>query len=643
MLLRTNLANYNSNGSWTVGSNSKSCGPTGEQVVQFAKSIVCSSLKGKYDKKIFYDLDESEDVQNPPTWTDPIISTCFSPRKFGTLWDRAPSAFEEISSKDENFIPVQDFFVIELDNCVIPRQITIDQVVSPGAVTKIWLYNIAELCWHLIWSKRPTGDIKKSRLLCVNLKDQIAFGTKFLRVEMNQSKLKNHTQIGMIEVYGEKFVLGCSLKAVSMKLDHRKQSTLKALRKEYERFNKKTVPTEDYDGLDAALKLTNPERFVFHDLQEQQGNTTLNLLDFPYELQTKIFSYVDVKTLFVLSCVSKRMYNLVTDPIIYREINLKMYWHMVNDEFLLKLSRRATKIRKLDISWCGWHNSVSPSVFMYFVRRCCQKVTHLQINSCVFFTIECFHVVANVCEELRELSLHGYGKTFSKEKNISFSAVKHLQKIDFYRTQIHESVLDRIFNGSGNSLRHLGLAGGFVYNLDRICRQIGKYNQDIVSIDFYQSRYLSHIGLIALSHCHKLQEVDFGWSIDYMNYDKCLPTAYFREVWDTFFRSNCNLRKIFLAGTPKFDEDIVESMMKHCPSLEQIDLKNIQGFSSDLFPKLRANFTYLQYFSISICDPTLSTPPDNTETPINGHHPQRYNNLPSNYITVARHFKPKTL
>lgn len=329
---------------------------------------------------------------------------------------------------------------------------------------------------------------------------------------------------------------------------------------------------------------------------------------FQYELQLKIFSYLDLKTLFDLSSVSKIVYNLVTDPIIYREVNLKIYWSILNDEFLLKISKRATKIRKLDISWCGWHNSITPSVFMFFIRKCCQKVTHLRINSCAFFTLDCFHVVANVCSELREFSLHGYGKIFSQEKNILFSAVKHLQKIDFYRTQIHDNVLERIFVGSGNALRHLGLSGGFNYDLDRISRQIAKYNREIVSLDFFQSRYLSHIGLLALSHCHKLQEIDFSWSVSYMNHDKCLTKAYFREVWDAFFSNNRQLRKVFLAGTPKFDEYNVESMMRYCPNMEQIDLKHIRGFSSELFPKLRAYFVNLQYFSISIRDPTLTVP-----------------------------------
>ncbi|XP_059616442.1 F-box/LRR-repeat protein 4-like [Phlebotomus argentipes] len=636
MLLRASLTNYDPMSPWSIGPPPRSCGPSGQSVAQFAKSIVFSSIRGKCDNSIFSDLNEG--WQEPPTRTDNVNATYFSPRKFGTLWERLPSAFCELPSKDESFIPVQDFFVAELRDYVVPTQITIDQVVNPGAVTKIWLYNVGKLCWHLVWCKPPTSDTKKSRVLCISFKNQITFGTRFLRVEMNQSKLRNHTQIGLIEVFGEKFVLGCSLQVLNMKLERRKNCTLRTLRKEYEKCSKKTNITEESDGLEAAVKLRNPQRFLFQNIiHHKNGENALTLLDLPYELQTKICTYLDLKTLFTLSSVSKKMYNLVTDPMIYREVNLRMYWHIVNDEFLLKLANRATKIRKLDISWCGWHSSISPSVFIYFVRKCCQRVSHLWVNSCIFLTVECLHVVASVCEELREFSLHGYGKVFSKVDDIVFSSAKHMRKLDFYRTQIHESVLERILASSGNSLRHLGLAGGFKYDLDRISRQIAKYNRDIVSLDFYQSRFLTHIGLIALSHCHKLEEIDFGWCFDHVSYEKYLSKIHYHEVWESFFKSHRNLRKVFLVGTPKFDEFDVESM-RSCENMEQIDLKNIRGFSSELLPKFRAYFANLQYFSISIRDPTLCTPAVEEPIEINSRH----NVLPSNYITVARHFKPKT-
>ncbi|GAB0086389.1 hypothetical protein DMENIID0001_004430 [Sergentomyia squamirostris] len=79
--------------------------------------------------------------------------------------------------------------------------------------------------------------------------------------------------------------------------------------------------------------------------------------------------------------------------------------------------------------------------------------------------------------------------------------------------------------------------------------------------------------------------------------------------------------------------------MRHCSQIQQIDLKNIRGFTSEFFPRLRAAFANLQFFSISIRDPTYCPPPTAEEAAVD--HGRRHT-LPSHYITVARHFKPKT-
>lgn len=79
MLLRASLTNYDKNSTWNAEPINPPCGPTGEHIAQFAKSIVFSSIKGQYDKKIFKDLDSSFIWDRQPTRTASVQSTCFSP------------------------------------------------------------------------------------------------------------------------------------------------------------------------------------------------------------------------------------------------------------------------------------------------------------------------------------------------------------------------------------------------------------------------------------------------------------------------------------------------------------------------------------------------------------------------------------
>jgi len=69
--------------------------------------------------------------------------------------------------------------------------------------------------------------------------------------------------------------------------------------------------------------------------------------------------------------VSRTFYDISTHPLLYAEISLKPYWHLANSELLCTLARRATMLRKLDLSWCGVFNTVSPTEFKKWVSGKC--------------------------------------------------------------------------------------------------------------------------------------------------------------------------------------------------------------------------------------------------------------------------------
>lgn len=47
--------------------------------------------------------------------------------------------------------------------------------------------------------------------------------------------------------------------------------------------------------------------------------------------------------------------------------------------------------------------------------------------------------------------------------------------------------------------------------MDDVALHISEYNKHLVSLDMWKAHFLSANGVMALSKCHDLEEVDFGW------------------------------------------------------------------------------------------------------------------------------------
>lgn len=88
---------------------------------------------------------------------------------------------------------------------------------------------------------------------------------------------------------------------------------------------------------------------------------------------------------------------------------------------------------------------------------------------------------------------------------------ENLERLDLFRTAIESNVLLMVLRNNKN-IRHLNLGFfGMATSMDDVAIQISKTNQEIISIDMWKSHSLSAIGLMALSQCKQLEEVDFGW------------------------------------------------------------------------------------------------------------------------------------
>lgn len=115
------------------------------------------------------------------------------------------------------------------------------------------------------------------------------------------------------------------------------------------------------------------------------------------------------------------------------------------------------------------------------------------------------------------------------------SNFRNLERLDLFHSSVDHGVLQLVLKNNPH-LKHINLGihlfwtynlinnwafiifvGFFsqMTNMDEIAIQISKYNLEMVSIDMWKSFSLSAVGLMALSKCTQLEEVDFGWWYDF--------------------------------------------------------------------------------------------------------------------------------
>lgn len=85
---------------------------------------------------------------------------------------------------------------------------------------------------------------------------------------------------------------------------------------------------------------------------------------------------------------------------------------------------------------------------------------------------------------------------------------------------------------------------------------------------------LTTLGVRALSACHRLEELDFGW---------CLrEEASITESLKMLLQNCRNLKKLVLAAVRGISERDLENIAILCGNLETLDLMGIIGVSSEM-------------------------------------------------------------
>lgn len=306
----------------------------------------------------------------------------------------------------------------------------------------------------------------------------------------------------------------------------------------------------------------------------RSGTKEKNISDIPYEVLFNVMSFLDLRSLMQCSMVCSNFRQLVADPLLYVEVNLKFYWNLVNSAFLRVITPRCKLLRKLDLSSCGYFDSIKPADFVDFIRANGKSLTHLRLNSSQFLNTSCLESISITCNNLKELSMKNYMNVTTDRDFASLALLTQLEVLDLERSGIGTLDLFQILKSNPN-LRRINLAfASQTVLMDEICIQLSAFNPQIRSVDLWKCHNLTAIGIRALSDCPHLEELDFGW---------CLrEEASITESLKQLIQNCVCLKKLILAAIRGVGERDLENIATYCANLEVLDIMGIVGVSSEM-------------------------------------------------------------
>lgn len=426
---------------------------------------------------------------------------------------------------------------------------------------------------------------------------------RILRIEFNHSLIDYYTGID-----------GVLLTGVKCKLPERKQMSEQAIIKgliqkklETVQFRPQKTPSEAIEDFlkndlnkfieDVGLGAYSNEdgRKVSQSVVETRVSKREKIIsDVPYEVLFNIMSYLDLKSLYQCSQVNKTFRHLVTDPLLYHEVNLKFYWNYVNSGLIQSLNQRCSLIKKLDLSSCGYFGSIKSNDFVNFIRANGRSLTNLRMNSSQFLNTKCLETISITCNNLLELTIRNYANVTTDRDYISLNMLNRLEILDLSRSGIDSVTLLNILKNNPNLSRLNVAFSSPTLNMDEVCIQISCYNSKIKSVDMWKCHNLTTLGIRALSECLLLEELDVGW---------CLrEEASVTESLKALIENCKNLNKLILAAIRGISERDLENIANFCKNLEQLDLMGIVGVSSDMclrFDKTSIQCSFVKLLMIS--------------------------------------------
>lgn len=490
-------------------------------------------------------------------------------RTYGKWWEEAPSAQIEYMPQNSRSVASQDFIEVSFEKDVYPLEVSLFETYNPGALVRIWAFS--ESKWYLLWEGEPGYAGDRPRIFTPTIR-QIGVLTRTLRLEFNHSLLPYYTELDAVLLKGRE-----------------KDERVKKNFTYYCSFNEKTAGKGKILDKIIASKLHQAVGSISL-LDDNDANKT-ELGDFeklPNEAILCIFKYLDIQSLCRCVQVNKHMQRLASDCVLYRSMDFRPYWHCLQSQVLSTFSMRCKNVQKLDLSWCGGHDMVSPQAVINFLLEFGSTMTHLRMNCCHFVNNAVLKCIVRSCPNLQELCLRSVlGCT--EWKCLSF--LKNLKRLDFYRTEITGAAVAAIVRANPGLL-HLNVGScKMISSMDEVAIALGNNCPGLISVDFWKSYSLTPQGIKALGNCKHLQELDVGWCLQIGSSGEWLQSLHGEE-----------LRKLFLGALRGISDRDIRALLPRLTRLVQLDLLGVRSVSPDIIESILFKCHELRLLDLSFCD-----------------------------------------
>ncbi|XP_024873907.1 F-box/LRR-repeat protein 4-like [Temnothorax curvispinosus] len=560
----------------------------------------------------------------------------FAMRTYGPWWDKAPSRSIDYMPQNNTEVMSQDYINVEYHEAVYPIRVSIYETYNPGSVVRIWAQDPNNR-WFLLWNGPPQIVPSTPRIFSPPLRS-CDFKTKTLRLEFNHSLLDYYTELDAVLLIGttdlilpkdrsHKRSITNLLKTINCKypchwdihnltpdyedahmdiVHLRETFDEHCIMPKHKMFCAKHVYAKTlcyisgkvlnlYKSKPQFKKGSNSIAFTHNrvSLNESKkslhGTQSFSVLS--HEIITKILRNLDLMSLCRMGRVNKYFNNLVQNPLLYKSLNLKPYWHIISTKALHYLAFKCKYLRRLDLSWC---DSFSVSDLEKFLDTCGSLLTHLRLDCCSCIDDSAMLKISTVCKNLNELSLRNCD-SIKDQGFLCLENLESLERLDLYRTRIKTQTLCKILR-KNRRMRHLDIGGTYEYlNVDEVAMELRNSCPDLESIDLWQAHTLTSQGIDALADCKNLREVDFGW---------CDSRGSTTGYGDSFRRllSSCeHLEKVFLVYFRQLTEHDLRALTL-CKNLKQLDLLGLRSLTTEVCYAFFINCPKLEMIDLSFCN-----------------------------------------
>ncbi|GBM25693.1 F-box/LRR-repeat protein 4 [Araneus ventricosus] len=507
----------------------------------------------------------AQNIVGPPTVYPQTGDNAYSfqLRTYGEWWEMLPSHLKSSAILPcTTLVESQDFIEFHVERRVVPLLLRVYEVYNPGAIVKVLCYCYDTEKWVVMWKGEPQVlPPEESHCFSVEV-EGIDFMTDFYRLEFHHKHLDYFCEIDGLILYGE-----CRFCNYFPGYNLPKSSKKESIQKCLTNSGQKTVFTDE----------------------TSQNSTCLDVL--PSEVTSFIFSFLDLQSLCSASKTSKIFQKICYDPALYRDLNLQLYWYLVDVNALKSLQPRLSLLRKLNISWCGGQGRITTSYFIEFLEVNCQNLTSLRLANCSFVNDDCLKAVANYCPHLKELDMrccHAKDLTQSGFKYIS--QMSKLIYLDLYRTKIDDKSLNAIVKSL--KLEHL-LFGGCtdLRSINDIVIAVGKYlKSSLRTLDVWRATELRCAAVYAIAECSNLVELDMGWCYQIDASCGCIKHLIARCP---------KLKKLFLTAIRTVSNNELNAVAMHCPDMEQLDILGTSEYNLAGLKTLLQNCKKMKLLDVS--------------------------------------------